>query len=337
MNVLGRFRPLPVLALAAAVCAAGCHKNQAPTTQNESVTAAQQDQGQDPADANLAPVSSGGTGQSSAAPAADNSSYTQAAAPATEDTGYDEQPQVTAPQPPPPLPDYDQPPCPGPGYIWTPGYWAWAPSGYYWVPGAWVAPPYEGALWTPGYWAYFGGHYGWFPGHWGLHIGYYGGINYGFGYIGLGYEGGYWHSGQFMYNRAYNNVNTTVVHNVYNYRVREQNVSHVSFNGGRGGIQARPRPQEMAARREPYAPKMQSQVRYQQSYRSNRQQFAAVNHGQPARAAESRPIEADRNVHPMARSEAGNRSLNERAQPRSAPRPEARPAGHSEGRPEGHR
>ena len=26
---------------------------------------------------------------------------------------------------PPPLPVYDQPPIPGDGYIWTPGYWAW--------------------------------------------------------------------------------------------------------------------------------------------------------------------------------------------------------------------
>ena len=53
---------------------------------------------------------------------------------------------------PPAIPDYDQPPCPGDGYIWTPGYWAWGPDGYYWVNGAWVLPPYAGALWTPGYW-----------------------------------------------------------------------------------------------------------------------------------------------------------------------------------------
>ena len=26
---------------------------------------------------------------------------------------------------PPELPVYDQPACPGDGYIWTPGYWAW--------------------------------------------------------------------------------------------------------------------------------------------------------------------------------------------------------------------
>ena len=37
------------------------------------------------------------------------------------------QPEYSAAQPPPPLPDYDQPPAPGDGYLWTPGYWAWVP------------------------------------------------------------------------------------------------------------------------------------------------------------------------------------------------------------------
>ena len=38
---------------------------------------------------------------------------------------------------PPELPVYEQPLCPGDGYIWTPGYWAWDGE-YYWVPGTWV-------------------------------------------------------------------------------------------------------------------------------------------------------------------------------------------------------
>src|SRR5690242_7279615 len=49
---------------------------------------------------------------------------------------------------PPVLPVYEQPPIPGPGYLWTPGYWAWGPEGYYWVPGTWVYPPVIGVLWT---------------------------------------------------------------------------------------------------------------------------------------------------------------------------------------------
>jgi hypothetical protein len=42
---------------------------------------------------------------------------------------------------PPILPVYTQPVCPGDGYLWTPGYWAYGPDGYYWVPGTWVRPP----------------------------------------------------------------------------------------------------------------------------------------------------------------------------------------------------
>ena len=118
---------------------------------------------------------------------------------------------------PPPIPVYTQPPCPGDGYIWTPGYWAWTDDGYDWVDGAWVAAPYTGALWTPGYWGGYGGGYMWNPGYWGMSIGYYGGINYGFGYFGTGFYGGYWGGGRFFYNRGYTNItNITNIHNVYN-------------------------------------------------------------------------------------------------------------------------
>ena len=85
------------------------------------------------------------------------------------------------------MPDYDQPPIPAPGYYWTPGYWAWNNYDYYWVPGVWVEPPQPGLLWTPGYWAFVGGVYAFRPGYWGPHVGFYGGIDYGFGYNGAGY------------------------------------------------------------------------------------------------------------------------------------------------------
>ncbi|MGC9199973.1 MAG: hypothetical protein ACP5E5_13725 [Acidobacteriaceae bacterium] len=45
--------------------------------------------------------------------------------------GYGQQPMPGPGEPPPPLPEYDRPPCPGPNYLWTPGYWAWGPYGYY--------------------------------------------------------------------------------------------------------------------------------------------------------------------------------------------------------------
>jgi len=44
---------------------------------------------------------------------------------------------------PPALPIYEQPVCPGDGYLWTPGYWGWGDDfdDYYWVPGTWIMPP----------------------------------------------------------------------------------------------------------------------------------------------------------------------------------------------------
>src|ERR1700733_574389 len=59
---------------------------------------------------------------------------------------------------PPELPAYEQPLCPGDGYIWTPGYWAYDYdyNDYYWVPGTWVRAPQVGFLWTPGYWGWGG-------------------------------------------------------------------------------------------------------------------------------------------------------------------------------------
>jgi len=80
---------------------------------------------------------------------------------------------------PPELPEYSQPYCPGEGYLWMPGYWAYDESGYYWVPGAWVLPPDYGLLWTPGYWYFYGGYFSWHRGYWSRDVGYYGGIDYG--------------------------------------------------------------------------------------------------------------------------------------------------------------
>src|SRR5260370_16910185 len=89
---------------------------------------------------------------------------------------------------PPVLPVYTQPPCPGDGYIWTPGYWAYGPDDYYWVPGTWVVAPAPGLLWTPGYWGWGEGVYVWHAGYWGPHIAFYGCVNYGFVYFGPAYQ-----------------------------------------------------------------------------------------------------------------------------------------------------
>lgn len=142
---------------------------------------------------------------------------------------YDDQGPVTQ-QAPPAIPEYEQPPSPGYGYIWTPGYWAWTSDGYVWVNGAWVLPPYVGALWTPGYWGWGPYGYFWNAGYWGPYVGYYGGINYGWGYFGVGFYGGYWNNGFFFYNRCYNHFRDwDGVRNVYNR-------PYHGFEGRGGGL-----------------------------------------------------------------------------------------------------
>ena len=246
----------------------------------------------------------------------DNGQYSNDDAQTLSDQIYsDVDPNQQAQEPPPPLPVYDQPPAPADDYLWTPGYWGYAPAGYYWVPGAWCASPYVGALWTPGWWGPYGRGYGFHRGYWGRHIGFYGGVPYGFGYYGTGYEGGYWNGNHFAYNRAVSNVNVTTIHNVYNRTVIVNNVrinnsvtnryvnntvinNRVSYNGGRGGIQARPVPAEMAAFRAQRTPPMTAQTENQRAAATNRGQFFQQNQGRPQMATAGRVLAADRVAAP---------------------------------------
>jgi len=194
---------------------------------------------------------------------------------------------------PPELPTYEQPICPGDGYLWTPGYWAYADadSGYYWVPGAWVMAPEPGFLWTPGYWGWGGNGYAFNEGYWGLHVGFYGGVSYGYGYFGDGYEGGRWQDGHFFYNRSVNNVNVNNIHNVYNTTVIHNTENRVSYNGGSGGIARRPTAQEQSFSQERHVPPVAVQNEHAQAARANPEQRASVIHGSPAAAA-ARPENA---------------------------------------------
>jgi hypothetical protein len=161
---------------------------------------------------------------------------------------------------PPALPVYDQPLCPGDGYIWTPGYWGWSDGGY---------------LFNEGYW--------------GPTVGFYGGINYGYGYWGGGYGGGRWDHGHFFYNTSVNHIDVVNIHNVYNERVEANTESRVSFNGGNGGIQARPTSEQQAAGSQRHLPAGEAQAEHVQAARSNPEQRAGANHGNPTIAATAKP------------------------------------------------
>jgi hypothetical protein len=191
----------------------------------------------------------------------------------------------------PALPVYVQPPLPAPGYLWTPGYWAYGDAGYYWVPGVWVQPPHPGVLWTPGYWGFAGGVYGWHAGYWGPHVGFYGGVNYGFGFGGIGFVGGEWRGGVFAYNSACANFGGVHVTNVYvNRTIIQQNTivnaNHVAFNGP-GGINHQPSPQENQWSHEQHLQPTPNQMQHQTFASQDRSQLASVNNGRPGTPAAS--------------------------------------------------
>jgi len=156
-------------------------------------------------------------------------------------------PAVSTNQAPPPLPDEEQPTNSEDGVLWTPGYWSWNGQRYEWMRGAWLLPPKLGLLWTPAYWGFTGGYYVFHRGYWGTQVGYYGGINYGYGYPGTGFVGGRWVGNAFAYNRAVSHVNTGILHNTYAEPVTETAGEHasgtrVSFSTGPGGTVVAPLP-----------------------------------------------------------------------------------------------
>src|SRR5882724_8837153 len=181
---------------------------------------------------------------------------------------------------PPPIPIYEQPYAPAAGYIWTPGYWAYD-SGYYWVPGVWVPPPRVGFLWTPGYWGYNGSNYFFNEGYWGPTVGFYGGINYGYGYGGQGYYGGRWAGNTFRYNTAVTRVNRSVIHNTYfNKQVVNNNRSRASFNGP-GGTTAKATVKEQSAAKAEHIPATSTQQSRVEAAKNNPDLHAANNQGKP--------------------------------------------------------
>jgi hypothetical protein len=187
--------------------------------------------------------------------------------------------------------------------MWTPGYWAYGDDGYYWVPGAWVPAPYEGALWTPPYWGWSDGLYVFHTGYWGPHVGYYGGVNYGFGYMGVGFVGGLWRGHEFAYNTAVVHVNETVIHNTYIDRtVVERNTvvndRHVAYSGGPGGIQHQPNPGERQAMHEAHVQPTSFQQQHMQTARADHSSYFKANNGHPQNVVAARPLAAEHRAAP---------------------------------------
>ncbi len=97
----------------------------------------------------------------------------------------------------------------------------------------------------------------------------------------------------------------TNVTNVYNKTVIVNNTSTTSFNGGNGGVQARPTAQEEAYGREQHTTALAAQSEHEHAASQNRDNFASVNHGRPAIAATARPGDFSRHSAVPARAAGG--------------------------------
>lgn len=56
--------------------------------------------------------------------------------------------------------------APGPGYIWTDGYWNYNGGGWGWVNGRWMLPPRGRHYWVRSEWRHEGGRWRFHQGHW---------------------------------------------------------------------------------------------------------------------------------------------------------------------------
>jgi WXXGXW repeat (2 copies) len=189
---------------------------------------------------------------------------------------------------PPPLPIYQQPAIPTEGYLWVPGYWAWRKSvpDYFWVPGTWVRPPQSGLLWTPPYWSRVDGGYAFHAGYWAIEVGFYGGIDYGFGYTGRGYQGGRWEHGTFTYNRATNNLGSIKISGVYDQAVdADSAASRLSFNGSRLGTTTQPSRHHETLAGERHVEATSEQQKHLELAGMDRSLYSKLNNDKPGVAA----------------------------------------------------
>jgi hypothetical protein len=121
-------------------------------------------------------------------------------------------------------------------------------------------------------------------------VGFYGGINYGYGYGGNGYSGGRWQGGHFSYNTAVNNVSPSNVHHTYADRSAvNASTGNVSYNGGNGGVQAQPTAQQRQFSSERHTQATSVQQAYVRAASQDRGQLASANGGTPATLTAARP------------------------------------------------
>jgi hypothetical protein len=126
-------------------------------------------------------------------------------------------------------------------------------------------------------------------GFWGATVGFYGGVNLGFGYGGSGFEGGRWQGPDFHYNRSLTHLGGLTTLKSYDQPVLAGTPSRVSYNGGPGGAKALATPRERAALWEHHLPPTAEQDRHLERASGHPGLLASVNRGNPPIAATERP------------------------------------------------
>src|SRR5579871_6267213 len=101
--------------------------------------------------------------------------------------------------------------------------------------------------------------------------------------------GGRWEGDHFAYNRAVVNFGSVHVTNVYNETVVVHNNTHVSFNGGSGGVVAHPSEADRIAERDHHIEPTHVQADHFHAAAENHDLRASENHGHPAVAAAAKP------------------------------------------------
>ena len=56
--------------------------------------------------------------------------------------------------------------APGPGFVWTNGYWDWRGGRWGWVEGRWLRPPHRRAVWVEPEWRHDGNRWRFRRGYW---------------------------------------------------------------------------------------------------------------------------------------------------------------------------
>jgi hypothetical protein len=151
----------------------------------------------------------------------------------------------------------------------------------------------------------------WHEGYWGPEVGFYGGIDYGFGYGGVGYLGGEWRGGAFAYNTSVSRVNVTIIHNTYSRSVPNARPGGAAYNGGKGGIERQPTAAERTAEGERRSGPTSDQTQHYEAAKANPAEHYSTNHGKPAVAATAKPGDFSHGTpagHASYRPPAGNTS-----------------------------